>query len=108
MTKIFVGNLPYSATEAEVRNLFSSYGRVNSVQIKTDIATNKPRGFAFVTMPSLEDADEAICRLAQSSLNGRTLTINEAGGRNDPARPNGSTNSARNDALEMFKTLLDE
>lgn len=108
MTKIFVGNLPHSVTDPEIRSLFSSYGRVSSVQIKTDMATNKPRGFAFVTMPSMEDAEEAIVRLAQSSLNGRPLTINEAIARTDRAQQDDSTNSARNDALAMFKALEDE
>jgi len=78
MTRIFVGNLPHSATETELRSLFGRFGHVSSVQIKTDRETNRPRGFAFVLMPSVEDADEAIVRLSRTSMNGRQLTINEA------------------------------
>lgn len=78
MTRIFVGNLSHNATEPQLRSLFSSFGRVASVSIKTDPSTGRPRGFAFVTMPSGEDAEEAIVRLSGSSIDGRTLTVNEA------------------------------
>ncbi len=105
MTRIFVGNLPHAATESEVLSLFARYGRVSSVQIKTDPATSRPRGFAFVTMPSMEDAEEAIVSLSKTTMNGRTLTINEAQARPEGAPRNGSSSTSRNSALAMFGAL---
>lgn len=78
MPQIFVGNLPYTACEAEIRNIFERFGRVLSVRLAVDSATNQPRGFGFVIMPSMDDADEAITRLSGVSLNGRTLTVNQS------------------------------
>ena len=78
MTKsIYVGNLPWSATEEEIRNLFAAHGTVNSVKLVTDRETGRARGFGFVEMPS-EDAAVAIQALGSASLNGRALRINEA------------------------------
>lgn len=108
MTRIFVGNLPHTATDSDIRRLFSRFGRVSSVQIKTDIATNKPRGFAFVTMPSLEDAEEAISHLSQFPLNGRPLTVNEAQSRNDGGQRRGADSAARRSALALFGALQSE
>jgi cold-inducible RNA-binding protein len=105
MTRIFVGNLPHTATESEIRSLFSRFGHVSSVQIKTDIATNKPRGFAFVTMPSMEDAEEAISHLAQFQMNGRSLTVNEAQARNDGGQREAADSAARRSALALFGAL---
>jgi len=108
MTRIFVGNLPHTATEPEVRSLFTRYGRVSSVQIKTDIATNKPRGFAFVTMPLMEDADEAIVHLSHALMNGRPLTVNEAQSRHEGVHGDGSVDAARRRALALFGALQSE
>ena len=78
MTKsIYVGNLPWSATEDEIRNLFSPYGAVNSVNLVTDRETGRARGFGFVEMPD-EAAAAAIQGLAGASMGGRPLRINEA------------------------------
>ena len=88
MTKrIYVGNLPYSATDDEIRELFERYGSVNSVSLITDRETGRPRGFGFVEMD--DGADEAIQALDQSAMGGRTLKVNEARPREDrrPARP---------------------
>lgn len=74
--KIYVGNLPYSATEDEIRQLFASYGQVDSVSLVTDRETGRPRGFGFVEMSS--GAAEAIQALDQSAMGGRTLNVNEA------------------------------
>jgi RNA recognition motif-containing protein len=74
--KIYVGNLPYSATEDEIRGLFASYGQVDSVSLVTDRETGRPRGFGFVEMSS--GAAEAIQALDQSAMGGRTLNVNEA------------------------------
>jgi RNA recognition motif-containing protein len=77
MTKIYVGNLPFSATDAEVRELFSQHGTVESVSIITDRDTGRPRGFGFVEM-SRADASRAIQNLNGKDLGGRPLRVNEA------------------------------
>ncbi len=76
MKKIYVGNLPFSATEDEVRDLFSEYGTVASVNLITDRDTGRPRGFGFVEMEN--GADEAIQALHQADMGGRSLNVNEA------------------------------
>ncbi len=78
MTQIFVGNLSYQASEADVRSAFERFGRVTSVRMVADQMTGRSRGFAFVTMSQFEDAEEAIARLNGSSLAGRTIVVNEA------------------------------
>ncbi len=78
MKKLFVGNLPFSATEGEIRNLFQEYGEVERVSIITDRDTGKPRGFAFVEMPQEEDAEKAVAALNGKRFGGRTLNVNEA------------------------------
>ena len=77
MTKIYVGNLPFSATESEIRELFGQYGTVESVSLVTDRDTGRPRGFAFVEM-SRADASRAIQNLNGKALGGRPLRVNEA------------------------------
>jgi len=75
--RIYVGNLPFSATEDEVRDLFTEYGSVLSVHLVNDRDTGRPRGFGFVEMES-EDADKAISALDQQDFGGRNLKVNEA------------------------------
>ncbi len=77
MTTLYVGNLPFSATEAEIRSLFEQHGTVDSVKIINDRETGRPRGFAFVDMPGAE-ASAAIEALNGHDMNGRPLRINEA------------------------------
>ena len=77
MTKIYVGNLPFSATDAEIRELFAAHGTVESVSIITDRDTGRPRGFGFVEM-SRADASKAIQNLNGKELGGRPLRVNEA------------------------------
>ena len=78
-TKIYVGNLPYTCDEEQLRSLFGGEGRnVAEVAIITDRMTGQPRGFAFVQMASDDDAKKAIDSLHGSSFGGRTLTVNEA------------------------------
>src|SRR2546423_15573266 len=77
MTKIYVGNLPFSATDAEIRELFAAHGTVESVSIITDRDTGRPRGFGFVEM-SRADASRAIQNLNGKELGGRPLRGNEA------------------------------
>ena len=77
MAKIYVGNLPFTASEAEVRTLFSQHGTVESVSLPTDRETGRPRGFGFVEM-SQADAARAIQSLNGHSMDGRSLKVNEA------------------------------
>ena len=77
MTKIYVGNLPFSASESEVRELFAQHGSVESVSIITDRDTGRPRGFGFVEM-ARADASKAIQNLNGKELGGRALRVNEA------------------------------
>ncbi len=77
MSKIYVGNLPFSASEADVRALFSQHGTVENVSLPTDRETGRPRGFGFVEM-SQADAARAIQNLNGYSMNGRALRVNEA------------------------------
>lgn len=77
-TKMYVGNLAFEATEQEIRELFSEHGPVNEVAVVMDRETNRPRGFAFVTMNTKEGMDNAIKQLDGTSWNGRALTVNEA------------------------------
>jgi len=77
LKKIYVGNLPYTATENDIRDLFARYGNVNSVNIVNDRETGRPRGFGFVQMEDKE-ADAAISALDGQEFGGRTLRVNEA------------------------------
>ena len=74
---IYVGNLPWSATEEQVQDLFANYGTVHSVKLITDRETGRARGFGFVEMDDAE-ASAAIEALDNSSFGGRTLRVNEA------------------------------
>jgi len=84
---IFVGNLAFTATEAEVRQLFEAYGEVARVQLLEDRETGRPRGFGFVEMPDATQARAAIAGLNGTSLGGRPLTINEARQREERGGP---------------------
>jgi RNA recognition motif-containing protein len=77
MTKIYVGNLPFSANESEVRDLFGQHGTVESVSLIMDRETGRPRGFGFVEM-SRADATRAIESLNGKEMGGRALRVNEA------------------------------
>src|SRR5687767_10611774 len=76
--KLYVGNLPFSAGEAELQELFATAGAVDSVKVMRDMATGRARGFAFVEMASDEDAQKAIDKLHNADFGGRNLTVNEA------------------------------
>jgi RNA recognition motif-containing protein len=75
--KIYVGNLPFTATEDSVRELFQAHGTVDSVNLIADRDTGRPRGFGFVEMPA-EAADSAISALDSRDFGGRSLKVNEA------------------------------
>lgn len=77
MTTIYVGNLPFSATEDEVRQLFERHGKVESVKLINDRETGRPRGFAFVDMPA-DVAQNAIQQTNGFQMGGRPLRVNEA------------------------------
>lgn len=75
---IFVGNLAYSATDHDLRQLFEQYGVVDKVNMITDRDTGRPRGFGFVEMPDSQAAKAAIQGLQGKELAGRAITVNEA------------------------------
>lgn len=77
-TKMYVGNLAWSATETDIRELFSQYGTVTDVAVPTDRESGRPRGFAFVSMDTKEAMEAAIKALNGQDFLGRPLTINEA------------------------------
>ena len=77
-TKLYVGGLPYAATESQLSNLFSTHGTVESARVITDKFTGQSRGFGFVEMSTAEEAKAAITALNGSDMDGRQLTVNEA------------------------------
>ena len=77
MTKLYVGNLPFTATEDTVRNLFAPHGTVETLSLINDRETGRPRGFGFVEMSSA-DASRAMQALNGKDFDGRALKINEA------------------------------
>ncbi|MGN0739763.1 MAG: RNA recognition motif domain-containing protein [Treponema sp.] len=76
--KIYVGNLSYSTTEETLRNQFSQFGKVTSVQIILDRETNRSKGFGFVEMEDEGEADSAITGLNQKDIDGRRVRVSEA------------------------------
>lgn len=87
MTNIFVGNLSFDATQDELTAAFAQYGNVERVSIVTHRDSGQPRGFAFVEMTDRKEASNAIAGMNGSTLNGRTLNVNEAAER--PRAPQG-------------------
>jgi cold-inducible RNA-binding protein len=76
--RLYVGNLPYSTGEAELQELFSKAGTVESVRVMRDAATGRARGFAFVEMATDDEAQKAASEFNQFQMGGRSLTVNEA------------------------------
>lgn len=76
--KLYVGNLPFNVNDAELSQLFSPHGTVESAQVISDRETGRSKGFGFVEMGSDGEAQAAIAALNGSTHNGRTLTVNEA------------------------------
>lgn len=90
-TKLFVGNIPYSASEQDLQDLFGRSGaKVTSVRIITDFDTGRSKGYAFVEMGTPDEAQKAIQELHNFNLNGRNIVVNEArprqGGGGEPRR----------------------
>jgi RNA recognition motif-containing protein len=77
-SRLYVGNLPYSATEDQLTDLFSQAGKVENVRVMRDMATGRARGFAFVEMSSDEEAQKAITEFHEYKMDGRPLVVNEA------------------------------
>jgi len=84
---IFVGNLAFTTTEYDLRQLFEPYGTVDSVRVMTDRETGRSRGFGFVEMPDPRAAQTAMDALNGTSLAGRALTVNEARPRESRREP---------------------
>ncbi|HEU5408186.1 MAG TPA: RNA-binding protein [Nitrospira sp.] len=76
--KLYVGGLPYSATESQLTTLFAEHGTVESARVIADKFTGQSRGFGFVEMSTAEEAKAAITALNGSQMDGRALTVNEA------------------------------
>jgi RNA recognition motif-containing protein len=83
--RIYVGNLPYSVTDDELRQTFSEFGELASAEVIKDKFSGQSKGFGFVDMPNNSEADQAIKALNDQPLKGRKLTVNEA--RPRPERP---------------------
>jgi RNA recognition motif-containing protein len=92
--KIYVGNLPFTATEDEVRQLFEVHGPVSSVSLISDRDTGRPRGFGFVEMDQ-DEGTAAVTALDGKTFGGRTLRINEARPRNEGGGGGGGRGGGR-------------
>ncbi len=77
-SKLYVGGLPYSATESQLNTLFATHGTVESANVIADKFTGQSRGFGFVEMSTIEEAQAAITALNGSQMDGRSLIVNEA------------------------------
>src|SRR5712664_247559 len=77
-TKLFVGNLSFNVTENALQDAFAAHGTVVETNLMMDRATGRPRGFAFITMSTPEEAEKAIAAMNGTSLDGRNLTVNTA------------------------------
>ena len=92
--KIYVGNLSYDVTEEELRQEFSAFGEVESVNVITDKYSGRPKGFGFVEMPSVSEGQAAMTALNGKTLKDRTLNVNAARPRSD-SRGGGSYGGRR-------------
>lgn len=85
--RLFVGNLPYSATSAQLEELFSQVGKISSLNLITDKFSGQSKGFAFVEMTTDEEAQNAIKKFNNFELDNRKIVVNEARPREDRSRP---------------------
>ena len=83
--KLFVGNLSFDTTENDLNDLFAAHGTVAETNLMMDRETGRPRGFGFVTMNSVEEAQKAIATLNGKEMGGRTITVNVARPREERA-----------------------
>lgn len=86
---IYVGNLPYSVTDEELRAAFADFGEVASASVIMDKMSGRSKGFGFVEMPNNSEAEEAINALNESALNGRNIKVNQARPRESRPRTGG-------------------
>lgn len=93
--KLYVGNLPYSSTEDQLKELFAQAGTVESARIITDKYSGRSKGFAFVEMSSVEEAQKAIQTLNKYELDGRALAVSEARPQEDRPRFGGGNGGGR-------------
>jgi cold-inducible RNA-binding protein len=91
--KLFVGNLSFNTTEAELETLFAPFGTVTDAKVISDKSTGRSRGFGFVTLKNAAEGQAAIKALSGKTIEGRNLTVNEARPRED--RPNRSFSDSR-------------
>jgi RNA recognition motif-containing protein len=92
--KIYVGNLSYESSEQDLRTEFEAFGKVDSISVVMDKATGRPRGFAFVEMPTVSEGQAAITGINGKTINDRTIVVNEARSRDD-SRSGGGYNRGR-------------
>lgn len=85
---IYVGNLPYSATESTLKELFEGFGEVTTSKIVADKFTGSSRGFGFIEMPNAEEAQKAIDELNGKDFQGRKIVVNESRPRENTGRDN--------------------
>ncbi len=83
--KLYVGNMPFSMDESQLRTMFGEFGEIDSANVITDRETGRPRGFAFVEMPD-DAARKAMAELHEREVDGRQLKVNEARAREDRGR----------------------
>jgi RNA recognition motif-containing protein len=91
--KLFVGNLSFNTTENDLQDAFAAFGTVTEANLMMDRATNRPRGFGFVTMSTADEAQKAIDGLNGKEMDGRALTVNVAKPREE--RPGGGGGGRR-------------
>jgi len=99
--RLFVGNLPFNATEGDVLELFKQAGNVAACELVVDKFTNRSRGFAFVEMATQEEANRAIAQFHGKDFQGRALTVNEARPREE--RPRGDFGGGRSSGRREFR-----
>ena len=90
--KLYVGGLPFSVTDDQLKTIFESHGTVESAKVITDRYTDKSRGFGFVEMSSQQEAEQAIKALNGTELEGRSLKVNESKPREDRSGSGGARN----------------
>ena len=95
---IYVGNLPFNATENELKEAFEQFGQVTEVRLITDKFSGKSKGFGFIEMPSKEAAEKAIEEMNGKDFNGRALNVNEAKPKTDRGSRGGRGGGRRRDS----------
>ena len=93
--KLYVGNLPYTVSEEELRESFSTYGEVASLELISDKMSGRSKGFGFVDMPNNSEADTAIKALNESPMGGRMIKVNQAEARGKRSSNNKSSRGNR-------------